>query len=159
MARRDYYAVLGVPRNASTEDIKRAFRALALQYHPDRNPDDLDAERRFREAMEAYEALGEPAERQRYDRLGALYRPDGKPPTPDEVNAFVAEALSGLFRRKGAGERGEDLRYALTVTLEEVGAGVEREFEVDRQIHCKRCDGEGSDPDEGRRTCSSCAVT
>lgn len=156
MARLDYYAVLGVARDATQEEVKRAFRQLALQYHPDRNPEDIDAERRFRDVAEAYKCLAEPAERARYDRLGPLYRPDGKPPTPEDVNTFVRDALTGLFGRRGAVEHGEDLRYTLTITVEEVGAGGEREIEVNRRVRCKRCSGSGADPDEGRRTCDRC---
>lgn len=158
MARRDYYAVLGVPRTASQDDIKRAFRALALQLHPDRNPDDADAERRFREAVEAYEVLGDDNERARYDRLGPLYRPDGRPPTPDDVNAFVSDVLGGLFRRKGA-DGGEDLTATLIVTLEEVGAGGDRELDVPRLIRCKRCEASGAEPDGGRKPCERCSGT
>ena len=156
MPRRDYYVVLGVKRNATADEIKRAFRALALQYHPDRNPDDVDAERRFREAVEAYQALSDAEQRARYDRLGPLYRPDGRPPTPEDFNTFVSQTLASLFGRRGGTERGEDLRYTLAVTLEQVGAGAERAVTVLRKVKCKRCDGSGADPDEGRRDCSHC---
>ncbi len=156
MARLDYYAVLGVARDATPDEIKKAFRQLALQFHPDRNPDDVDAERRFREVAEAYQCLSDPDERLRYDKLGPLYRPDGKPPTPEDVNTFVKDALAGLFGRRGGQERGEDLRYTLTVTLEEVGAGGEREIDVNRRVGCKRCDSSGADPDGGRKTCERC---
>ena len=106
MARRDYYAILGVSRDASSEDIKKAFRALAMRYHPDRNPDDVDADRRFREAVEAYEALSDPEQRARYDRLGPLYRADGKPPSPEDLRDAVSDALSGLFGRRRPDEPG-----------------------------------------------------
>ncbi len=156
MARLDYYAVLGVARDATPDEIKKSFRQLALQYHPDRNPDDVDAERRFREVAEAYQCLSDPDERLRYDKLGPLYRPDGKPPTPDDVNTFVKDALAGLFGRRANQERGEDLRYTLTVSLEEVGTGVEREIDVNRRVACKRCDATGADPEGGRKTCERC---
>lgn len=159
MARRDYYAVLGVPRDATAEDLKKAFRALALKFHPDRNPDDPQAERRFREIAEAWQVLGDPAERQRYDRLGPLYRADGKPPSPDDLNAFVAEALGGLFRRKGRGDRGDDLRYTLTLTLEEVATGGTREISLVRRSGCKRCGGSGGEPDGGVVACGPCNGT
>lgn len=159
MARHDYYAVLGVQRTATPDEIKRSFRQLALQYHPDRNPDDVNAERRFREAVEAYECLSNPDERQRYDRLGALYRPDGKPPTPDDVNAFVRDALGGIFGKRPGATQGEELRYTLTLTLEEVGQGGERDIEINRLIRCKRCDGMGADPDGGRKACDRCNGT
>jgi len=159
LARLDYYAVLGVSRDAPSDEIKRAFRQLALRYHPDRNPDDVDAERRFREVAEAYQCLSDDDERARYDRLGPLYRPDGKPPSPDDVNAFVRDALGSLFGRRARAEKGEDLRYTLTITLEEVGAGVEREIEVNRMVGCKRCDRSGADPDDGRKSCERCGGT
>lgn len=153
--RRDYYAVLGVSRDASPDDIKKAFRALAMRYHPDRNPDDVDADRRFREAVEAYETLSEPDRRQRYDRLGPLYRPDGKPPSPEDLKAAVSEALSGLFLKRRPEDPGEDLRYTLNVTLEEVAHGGERMVTLERRIGCKRCEGAGAEPD-GRKECDSC---
>lgn len=156
MARRDYYQVLGVKKDASPEEIKKAFRALALQYHPDRNPDDVDADRRFREVAEAWEVLSDPEQRMRYDRMGPLFRPDGKPPSQDELNAYVSEVLGGLFRRKGQSELGEDLKHTLTVTLEEVSAGAEREITVNRMVKCKRCDTTGADPEGGRRPCAHC---
>lgn len=159
MARLDYYAVLGVGKEATQDEIKRSFRQLALQYHPDRNPDDVDAERRFREVAEAYQCLSDPDERARYDRLGPLYRPDGKPPSPEDVNAFVKDALATLFGRRAGQERGEDLRYTLMVSLEEVGAGAEREIEVNRRVACKRCTGSGADPEEGRKPCERCNGT
>ena len=94
MARRDYYAVLGVARSASSEDVKRAFRTLALKYHPDRNPGDAEAERRFREVAEAWEVLGDAEQRLRYDRLGPLYTPTGRPPNPDEINEMLPDEVS-----------------------------------------------------------------
>ncbi len=121
MPRRDYYAILGVKRAASQEDIKRAFRGLAKEYHPDKNPLDLDAAARFREIVEAYECLSDPTERSRYDKIGPLYRPDGKPPSTDDINNLVSDAVQTLFRRDKADRRGEDLRYQLELRLEEVG--------------------------------------
>ena len=157
MAARDYYATLGVSRKATQDEIKRAFRSLALRHHPDRNPDDPEAGKRFRLISEAWHTLGEPERRSRYDKLGPLYRADGKPPTPEELNQFVSDALSGLFRRRKPGhERGDDLRYTLSVTLEEVGSGNERIIEVHRQVQCKRCSGDGAEPGEGKVECTAC---
>ena len=143
MPRQDYYNVLGVGRDASGDDIKRAFRALALKFHPDRNDGDTETARRFREVAEAYQVLGDPEQRQRYDRLGPLYRQDGRPPTPDDLNSFVSEALGNLFRKRRP-DRGEDLRYTISLTLEDVAAGIERTFSVQRAVVCKRCEGDGS---------------
>lgn len=156
MPRRDYYAVLGVERNASPEDIKKAFRALAMQYHPDRNPDDVEAAARFREIVEAWECLGDPEERFRYDRLGPFYRADGKPPSPDDVSAVVSDALASIFRRRPPPEKGEDLRYTLEITLQEAARGAERTIEVRRHARCGRCKGSGAKPEGGTRVCDSC---
>lgn len=159
MPRRDYYSVLGVASDASPDELKKAFRALALKYHPDRNPDDPSAERLFRELAEAWQVVGDPDERRKYDRMGPLYRPDGKPPTSEDLNAFVAETLGGLFRRKGRGDRGEDLRYTLTLSLEEVARGGQRELELMRRMGCTRCGGVGGEPDAGMSECTRCTGT
>lgn len=156
MSRRDYYAILGVERSADPEDIKKAFRALAMRYHPDRNPDDVDAARHFREIVEAWECLGDPEQRFRYDRLGPFYRPDGRPPTPDDVTAVVSDAIASIFRRKPPPERGEDLRYGLSITLEEAALGTERTIEVRRLARCRACKGSGAEPDGGTRVCDQC---
>ena len=154
--RRDYYNVLGVKKNATPDELKKAFRKLALEYHPDRNPDDLNAEARFREIVEAWEVLGDPEERIKYDRLGPFYKPNGQPPTPDELSEFVGETLGGLFKKKRRGSAGEDLRYTLTLSLEEVAVGGEKVITVPRQVACKRCAGDGADPDEGKKACDAC---
>jgi molecular chaperone DnaJ len=156
MARRDYYNVLGVKKTASQDEIKRAFRTLAMKYHPDRNPEDVEAERRFREVAEAYEVLGDPETRNKYDRMGPFFKPNGGPPTPDELQDFVSDALSGLFGRKAGNRPGEDLKYTLALTLEEVATGIERDVVVARQCRCTRCKGLGADPDGGRQDCESC---
>jgi molecular chaperone DnaJ len=156
VARRDYYEVLGVSRTATQDEIKRSFRGLALQWHPDRNPDDPDAERRFRDIADAWRVLSDPEERARYDRLGALYRADGKPPSPDELNAFVADALAGLFGRKRKGEPGDDLKYTLALTLEEAGLGAEKVVELRRRTPCTRCEASGAEPGVGRTPCPNC---
>lgn len=158
MARRDYYAVLGVRRNASTDDIRKAFRTLALKHHPDRNAGDADAVRQFREVAEAWEVLGDAERRARYDRLGPLYTPSGRPPNADELNEILRETLGGLFRRRRPGGAGEDLRHTLTVTLEEASVGCERTILVTRVVRCKPCDGSG-DATEGRRPCEPCGGT
>ncbi len=159
MPRRDYYAVLGVAPDAAPDDLKKAFRSLAMKYHPDRNPDDPKAEVRFRELAEAWKVLGDAEERRKYDRLGPLYSSDGKPPTSEDLNAFVAEALGGLFRRKGRGDRGEDLRYTLTLSLEEVARGGSRTLHLMRRIECKRCQGSGGEPNGGLKSCGRCNGT
>ncbi len=156
MIERDYYEVLGVKRDASGEEIKRAFRSLALRYHPDRNPDDLDAERRFKEVLQAYQTLSEPESRRRYDRLGPLYRPDGRPPTPEELSELLGRTLGSLFRRRKGPSRGEDLRAQIDVRLEEVVRGTSRFVEVSRQVRCQTCGGDGAAPEGGKRKCQDC---
>ncbi len=158
MARRDFYSVLAVRRGAEVDDIKKAYRALARQYHPDRNPGDEDAEQRFREITEAYETLRDPVLRDRYDRLGPLYRADGRPPTPEDLSEMVGEALGGLFRKKPP-EQGEDLRYTLRIALEDVATGGTRVIEVRRQQQCGRCHGAGADPNGGSQRCDPCDGT
>ena len=158
MARRDLYSVLGVARNASGDEVKKAYRNLARRYHPDRNDGDEHAAERFREIAEAYETLSNPDLRSRYDRLGPLYRPDGRPPTPDEVSDWVSDTIGGMFRKRRP-EQGEDLRYSLTVDLEDVSSGGEREIEVRRQVTCATCSGNGADPKGGRTVCTSCDGT
>lgn len=155
MARRDYYDVLGVKKNASTDEIKKAFRALALKYHPDRNAGNADAERHFREVAEAWDVLGDAEKRARYDRLGPLYTDSGRPPSPDQVNEMLREAFGGLFRRRRADAPGEDLTYTITIPLEEAATGVERPLVIQRQIRCVRCDGTGDHPEQ-RTSCASC---
>lgn len=156
MARRDYYNVLGVKKTASQDEIKRAFRTLAMKYHPDRNPDDVEADRRFREVAEAYEVLGDPESRAKYDRMGPFFKPNGGPPTPEELQEFVSDALNGLFGRKPGNKPGEDLKYTLALSLEDVAAGIEREVQVARQCKCTRCKGLGADPEGGREECQAC---
>ncbi len=155
MAGRDYYAVLGVPRTAQPDEIKKAFRNLAMRHHPDRNPDDPAAELKFREAAEAYKVLSDPTERMRYDRLGPFYRPDGRPPSPDDINAFVSDVFSGLFKKRKGIDRGDDLRYTLSISLADVSQGTTRTVEILRRRVCKGCSGRGA-PEEGLQTCASC---
>jgi molecular chaperone DnaJ len=150
--------VLGVARTAGPEEVKQAFRTLALRWHPDRNPGDAQAEARFREIAEAWDVLGDPEKRARFDRLGALYTHDGKPPRPEELNEILLDALGGLFGRQKAGDRGEDLRYTLVLSLEDAARGVERSVTVLRTLTCRDCAGTG-DAAEGRVACEPCKGT
>lgn len=158
MATRDYYNILGIERGASTDDVKRAYRVLARRWHPDRNPEDGGAEERFKDITEAYRTLSDPDKRARYDRLGPLYTEDGRPPRPEDVNEVVGTVFTNLFRRRGK-ERGEDLRYTVSLTLEEVARGIEKEIVVPRRVRCAPCRGEGADPDGGKETCTICGGT
>lgn len=163
--KRDYYEVLGVRRDASTDEVKRAFRRLALQYHPDRNPDDPQAAEKFKEASEAYEVLSDPDKRRNYDMFGHA----GVGATSgsgfgdfgftdlgfgDIFNTFFGGGAATRSRRRAT--RGDDLRYDLTITLEEAYEGVEKEIEVSRQVTCELCGGSGARPGTGMETCASC---
>lgn len=154
MSYRDYYNILGVPRDASQEDVKRAYRNLALRWHPDRNADDPEAGRRFKDISEAYRTLGDPERRARYDRMGPLYTEDGRPPRPEDLGEVMGTVWKNLFGRKTR-EPGEDLRYSISVTLEDVATGTERTIVVPRRIRCNRCAGHGAEASQ-RETCSAC---
>lgn len=156
MAARDFYNILGVGRDASQDDIKKAYRTLARRWHPDHNRSDTSAEARFKDITEAYRTLSDPDKRARYDRLGPLYTEDGRPPRPEDLNEVVGSMLGGIFRRKGK-DPGEDLRYTVSLSLEEVGAGIEKEIVVPRLVRCRTCGGDGAAPEGGRETCSVCA--
>lgn len=156
MATRDYYNILGVKRDASAEDVKRAYRKLARRWHPDHNPDGA-AEARFKDITEAYKVLSEPEKRARYDRLGALYTDDGRPPKPEAVNEMVGTMLGNLFRWRSS-EKGEDLRYTLSVGLEDVARGADKEIVVPRRIRCRTCGGMGAEADQ-REVCKPCNGT
>lgn len=156
MSRRDYYEVLGVPRDCTQDELKKAFRGLALKFHPDRNPDDPDAELRFREIAEAYGVLSEPEQRMRYDRLGPFFRPDGRPPSPEDVSEMLGAALAGLFKKKKGTAKGDDLRYTLSISLEQVARGTEEDITLVRRCGCPRCDGDGAEPEGGHVDCEAC---
>ncbi len=156
MATRDYYNILGVERSASNDDIKRAYRTLARRWHPDRNSADADAETRFKDINEAYRTLGDAEKRNRYDRLGPLYTEDGRPPRPEDINEVVGNVFNNIFRRRSK-ERGEDLRYTVSVTLEEVATGIEKEVTVPRFVRCRTCRGDGANPEGGKTACEVCS--
>jgi molecular chaperone DnaJ len=167
-SRRDYYDILGVSRDASPSDIKAAYRRLAVQYHPDRNPGDPDAEEKFKEASEAYAVLSDTDKRAHYDRFGHQGLP-GEGFTGFDPNAFgdFADILGDLFgfgdifgaRRRGGGQRarrGRDLQYTLRLSLEEAATGVERSIRVPRFETCGRCSGSGSEPGTTPENCNTC---
>jgi molecular chaperone DnaJ len=155
LANRDYYNVLGVSRKASAEEIKRAYRSLALRWHPDRNTNDPGAESRFKDITEAYETLSVPEHRARYDKLGPLYTFDGRPPRPEDLHEAFGTVLSNIFGRRKKG-RGEDLRYTLSLAMEEIITDSAREILVPREVRCDHCAGDGADPDGGKQSCNIC---
>jgi len=165
---RDYYEVLGIDRGASLDDIKKAYRTLAVKYHPDRNPDDPAAEDRFKEASEAYAVLSDPEKRSTYDRFGHQGL-GGQGFTGFDPSSFgdFADILGDLFgfgdifggRRRGgrsAPRRGRDLQYTMRIALEEAATGIERSIRVPRLERCEHCDGSGAEPGSGPTSCGTC---
>jgi molecular chaperone DnaJ len=165
VTRRDYYEVLGVERDADGAAIKKAYRRLAVQHHPDKNPGDKASEEKFKEASEAYSVLSDPDKRQRYDRHGRAGL-GGRPgfSFDDEAFADFGDIFGNLFglgnlfgggARRGA-RRGQDLRYDLTIEFEEAARGLEARVQVPRLERCEDCGGRGSKEKDGVVTCSQC---
>ena len=164
----DYYHILGVERDASEADIKRAYRGLARKYHPDVAPDKTSAEAHFKEINEAYEVLSDPAKRRQYDRYGTV--PNGAPPGAGFGN-FGAEGFTDIFdmffggrqagtqQRQGGPQRGSDLRYDLQITLEEAFTGAEREISFNHLSTCDTCTGSGAKPGTLAQRCDRCGGT
>ncbi|MFZ5479789.1 MAG: molecular chaperone DnaJ [Myxococcota bacterium] len=166
-AKRDYYDVLGVTRTASAAEIKKSFRALAMKYHPDKNPGDKEAEATFKEVAEAYEILGDEQKRQMYDRFGH----DGLRgaglnagfQSADEVFSHFSDLFGDLFglggmgggRRRGP-RRGPDLEYPLTVDFLEAAKGCEKEIQVPKHAPCGACEGTGATPGSQPQVCGTC---
>jgi len=170
MAQRDYYEILGVPKNASSEDLKSAFRRLARQYHPDVNKDP-DAEERFKEINEAYAVLSDPEKRSAYDRFGHA-GVKGMGGAPDFTNvdfSDFADIFGDLFgfggfgrssrRSRNAPRRGADLQYRLDLTFEEAVFGAEKEIEITRDEVCSTCNGSGAEPGTSPQRCTTCNGT
>ena len=166
MAKRDYYDVLGVSRAASEEEIKKAFRKLAMEYHPDRNKNP-DAEEKFKEVNEAYQILLDPQKRAQYDRFGHAGVTAGSSgfgrdfEGSDVFGGFgdIFDSFFGNFTGRSQQrrpQRGSDIQYAVTVPFEEAVLGTEREVEVTRTERCHQCRGSGSKPGTSPSTCSTC---
>lgn len=164
---KDLYKVLGVPRDASQEDIKRAYRKLVRKYHPDANPGDKEAEQRFKAINEAYEVLGDPQKRRQYDQFGTIGDDVGQGPFGGGFDPFgdifgdIFDSMFGGFggtRQRGP-SRGEDLEMTLSVSLEEAYFGSTRKVTLPRWEKCKRCDGSGAEPATEIRTCPACGGT
>jgi molecular chaperone DnaJ len=169
VSRRDYYDVLGVGRSAGDPEIKSAYRKLALQYHPDRNAGDQQAEERFKEAAEAYSVLGDPDKRARYDRFGHAgvsgAGPAGGPGFNPDIFADFSDILGDFFgfgsrgSRRGGPIRGADLRYDLEISFEDSYAGAETTIQIPREEACETCHGSGAAPGTSRDTCPQCRGT
>ena len=161
MSKKDYYEVLSVSRDASSADVKSAYRKLAMKFHPDRNPGDKEAEDKFKEASAAYEVLSDPEKRQRYDRFGHQgVEGQGFQDVNDVFSSFgsIFEEFFGMgggSRRSGP-RRGSDLRYDLAVEFEEAVFGVEKDIEFERPTKCDPCKGTGAKDGSGRTNCRTC---
>ncbi|MGI6245573.1 MAG: molecular chaperone DnaJ [Pseudochelatococcus sp.] len=168
MAKRDYYEALGLSRGAGDAEIKAAFRKLAMQCHPDRNPGDVQAEAQFKEINEAYEILKDPQKRGAYDRFGhAAFEQGAGPGGPgfgNDFSDFMTDIFDTFFgdtrgaRQRGAGgrERGADMRYNLEISLEDAFSGKEETIEVPSSIVCEACGGSGAKPGSKPRQCPTC---
>jgi molecular chaperone DnaJ len=165
--RRDYYEILGVDRKASEEEIKKAYRKLALQYHPDRNPGDKDAELSFKEAAEAYEVLRDPQKRARYDQFGFDgLNADGFHgfSSSDDIFSAFGDIFSEFFGfsagARGRGgprpQAGADLRYNLSVSFRDAAKGAEAKISIPKDATCSECNGSGARPGTSATTCKHC---
>ena len=179
MAQRDYYEILGVPKDVSEEKLKKAYRKVAMKNHPDRNPDDKAAEDRFKEAAEAYEILKDPQKRARYDRYGHAGVNQGGGGgfggaggmTMDDIfqnfgdifgqgspfeGFFGGQGGGGRGGRRARGERGSNLRTRVKLTLNEVAEGVKKTIKIKKQVTCDTCDGSGAKDASNVKTCGTC---
>jgi molecular chaperone DnaJ len=158
--RRDYYEVLGLSRNASQEEIKKAYKRLAFEYHPDRNPGNPEAEERFKEINEAYQVLSSPEKRARYDSFGhmsseGLFSDMGFGGDFNDLFENLFDEVFNAGRRRRRPERGRDLKYNLELTFEEAAFGVEKEITLPKRFLCSECGGRGAAPG-GESTCMVC---
>jgi len=168
MSKEDYYETLNVSRDADEKELKSAFRKMAMKYHPDRNPDDAEAEAKFKEIGEAYEALKDPQKRAAYDRFGhAAFENGGGGQGPfgggggmggmgDIFEDIFGEMMGGGRRSSGGRSRGADLRYNMEISLEEAFEGKSAEIEIPSSVTCDNCDGSGAKPGSSPSTCSTC---
>ncbi|MEM1223006.1 MAG: molecular chaperone DnaJ [Verrucomicrobiota bacterium] len=180
MSKADYYETLGVSRSATADELKKAYRKLAVKYHPDKNSGDAAAEAKFKEISEAYDVLKDEEKRAAYDRFGhAAFQGGGmgratggagQDPFDIFREAFGGGGGGGIFeeffgggggagRSAGGGSHGSDLRYDLEISLEEAAKGVEKEIRYRRPIECRKCSGSGAEPGSSKVTCSTCNGT
>ena len=178
--KRDYYEVLGVDKNASAEDIKKAYRAKAKECHPDLHPNDKQAEARFKELNEANEVLSDPEKRAQYDRyghdgpnmggfggaggaggfdFGGFGGMGGMGGMGDILDQLFGGGMGGAAQRRNAPQQGNDLRYELRITFEEAAFGCEKSFEFTRNENCDVCHGTGAKPGTQPKTCPTCKGT
>ncbi|WP_455250739.1 molecular chaperone DnaJ [Porphyromonas sp.] len=179
-AKRDYYEVLGVSKGASADELKKAYRKLAIKYHPDKNPGDKEAEEKFKELAEAYDVLSDPDKRQRYDQFG--HAGVGSSAASGGAGGFGGGmSMEDIFSRfgdlfggggfdfggfggfgGGGGRqalRGSDLRARVRLTLEDIEKGVEKKLKIKKNVACSHCGGEGTSDPNGKQTCGTCHGT
>ncbi|HPC98427.1 MAG TPA: molecular chaperone DnaJ [Bacteroidales bacterium] len=171
--KRDYYEILGVPRNASREDLKKAYRKLALKYHPDKNPGDKNAEEKFKEAAEAYEVLSDDEKRQRYDQFGHAGLGNsgggfGGGMTVEDIFASFGDIFGDAFggfggfgssRRSRRVNKGTNLRVKVKLNLSEIATGAEKKIKVRKYVPCSSCDGTGAADHGSFSDCPTCRGT
>ncbi len=176
-SKRDYYEILGVDKSASEDEIKKAYRKMAIKYHPDKNPDDPTAEDKFKEAAEAYDVLSDQQKRARYDQFGhagmggAAGGYGGGGPSMDDIFSQFGDVFDdgspfgAFFNRASGGQqrqrvrKGSDLRIKLKLDLQEVSNGTEKKIKVKRYVTCSTCAGNGSKNGSSVQTCSTCSGT
>ncbi|MBT3144761.1 molecular chaperone DnaJ [Neptunomonas phycophila] len=166
MSKKDYYDVLGVDRNASDQEIKKAFRRMAMKFHPDRNPDDKTSEDKFKEVNEAYEVLSDAQKKAAYDQYGhAGVDPNmggGGGGFDGGFSDVFGDVFGDIFGGGGGGgrrssvQRGADLRYTMDLSLEEAVRGIEKTIKVPTLVGCETCDGSGAKPGSSAKTCNTC---
>lgn len=178
--KRDYYEILGVSKNATDDELKKAYRKLALKYHPDRNPGDKEAEEKFKEAAEAYDVLSNPEKRQKYDQFGHSMGPQGFPGgggfyssggmSMEDIFAHFGDIFGGGFggmggfesaggrarRNSPAHRKGSDLRIKVKLTLKEIAHGVTKTLKIPTLVKCSHCNGTGAKDGRAFTTCSTC---
>lgn len=156
----DPYNVLGVEKNASAQEIKKAYRKLALQYHPDKNPDNKDAEEKFKEISAAYEILGNTEKREQYDKFGTVGNTNQQPDV-DFADIFgnMGFNFADLFggRRRGQATRGQDLRQTIRISFMDAALGCTKSIEIEYPFECPQCKGDGSKDGENSYECPTCA--
>ncbi len=173
MTKRDYYEILGVNRNATDAELKKAYRQMALKYHPDKNPNNKEAEDKFKEAAEAYEVLSDAEKRSRYDQFGHDGVKNGGNGfgggmSMDDIFSHFGDIFGGAFggsfggfggQRQRRVNRGTNLRVKVRLTLEEINTGVEKKLKVSKYVSCTHCHGTGAAGGSGFTTCSTCRGT
>ena len=172
MANKDYYEVLGLQKGASDDEIKRAFRKLAIKYHPDKNQGNAEAEAKFKEINEAYQVLSDPEKKARYDQFGSADF-DGSGFGSGGFGGFDFNDMGGFAdifetffggggsssRRRNGAVKGNDVEYTLNLTFEEAVFGVEKEITINRSENCETCHGTGAKAGNSPKTCTKCNGT